>query len=209
VSEHDGHLPEDLQDIANRLSAARATPSALELDELRRRVHGRAARRGSAPRRSLAAALRRNTLVAALTGALVLFSGVGVVIASESFGGHGGDSHSGDSHGGDNNVFQTTSLHGDNNASFCQYHGPGEHRYRFRTRHGWVDVDVVWDCRHFHFHFDFAPDRGFRYGGFDYRFGNGPSYGSKDQSYDTTADPGTPSVTVDCDGSQFTVPLTS
>ena len=62
MSQYDDHLPEDLRDIAARLSAARVTPNPLELDELRQRVHGRAARAGRpTQRRGLARVVRMNS----------------------------------------------------------------------------------------------------------------------------------------------------
>lgn len=82
MSQYDDRLPEDLRDIAARLSAARHTPSPLELDELRQRVHGRIARARRAPkRRGLASVLRMNFVAVLLTTGLVLTSGVGVVLA--------------------------------------------------------------------------------------------------------------------------------
>src|SRR5208283_5484895 len=103
MSQFDDQLPEDLRDIAARLSAARVTPTPLELDELRRRVHGRAAR---APRqRGLAGALRAKAVAGLLTVGLMLTAGAGVVLATGSFnGGSGGSSSVG-------NVWQTTSFH--------------------------------------------------------------------------------------------------
>ena len=82
MSQHGEHLPEDLRDIAARLSAARVRPNPLELDELRQRVDRRAARAAASPRRRrLAGALRMNFVASALTSALVLTSGAGVVLA--------------------------------------------------------------------------------------------------------------------------------
>jgi hypothetical protein len=82
MSQHGDYLPEDLREIAARLSAARVTPNPLDLDELRQRVHGRARRVAAAPRRRrLASALRMNFVASALTSTLVLTSGAGVVLA--------------------------------------------------------------------------------------------------------------------------------
>jgi hypothetical protein len=59
MSQYGDHLPEDLRDIAARLSAARVRPNPIELDELRQRVERRAARAAASPRRRRGAGARR------------------------------------------------------------------------------------------------------------------------------------------------------
>jgi hypothetical protein len=135
----DEHLPEDVRDIAARLSEARATLSPLELDDLRSRVT-----RPAASRR--AGRLRRSTLVAMLAGALMLTSGAGVVIAAGYFG------------GGDRYVFQTTSFSHDHDASFCQYHGPVTITHTIPTPFGIYTITITYDCgRVIAVHISFVP----------------------------------------------------
>src|ERR1019366_4382815 len=112
-------LPEDLRDIAARLLAARVNPSPLELDELRRRVHGRAGRAGRSPqRRGFARVLRTKFVAAMLTVGLVLSSGVGVVLACSTIATGGG--------GGSDWTWPVTLQ----NASYCQYHPSQTYSYR-------------------------------------------------------------------------------
>jgi uncharacterized protein YceK len=190
MSQHDDHLPEDLRDIAARLSAARSTPSALELDELRRRVHGRVGRAGRTPqRRSFARVLRMNFVAVMLTMGLVLTSGVGVVLAGQSFGG-----------GGDSNTYGNTSFKGYENASWCQYHGPWSSSWSGKTKHSSWTVSVVWDCKHLTVHFSCGES-------FGYKFGNGSTYDIKETSYTTTAPNGASGLTFNTDGSTVTLPF--
>ncbi len=135
MSNFDDQLPEDVRDIAERLLAVRATPSPLELDDLRRRVHGRLARPGRSPRRGgFARALRMNVIAAFLTLGLVLTSGVGVVLACTSLGGSGPS----------NPTWPITVP----SASWCQYHGPWTGSWSWKGDKGTVEVDITWDCKH-------------------------------------------------------------
>jgi hypothetical protein len=88
---YDNQLPEDLRGIAERLTAARVTPSEFELDALRQRVHARAQHMAAARRSRGAAVVSAG---GALTVGLVLASGGGVAIAGGAtntiFGGGGG-----------------------------------------------------------------------------------------------------------------------
>ena len=137
MSQHDDHLPEDIRDIAARLYAARVTPNPIELDELRQRIHGRAARAGRpSQRRGLARVLRMNFIAALLTSGLVLSSGVGVVLAcTDLSNGGGGPSHP---------TWPITLQ----NASWCQYHGKWEGQWKWKSKNSWVYVTVDWDCKH-------------------------------------------------------------
>jgi len=185
MSQHDDQLPEDLRDIAARLSAARATPTALELDELRRRVHARVGRAGRSPQRhGFAGALRTKLVAVLLTMGLVLTSGAGVVLASESFG-FGGPNPFG-------NVWQSFGFHHDKYASWCQYHGPQTWTHSWRTRHSILTVIMFWDCRFLTVHFFCGEPFGFRWG-------EGPWYDTRLTSYTaTSSDPNSPlAVTVD------------
>jgi len=181
MARFDDQLPDDVREIAKRLSASRATFTALELDELRQRVQRRAER---APRnRGWLARVHARWVAVLLATGLALSSGAGVVIACESVGGGG-------------QTFDTTSFHDMRDASWCQYHGPYTQVLHINTRHGVITIVIVWDCRHLQVHFD---------GGFpfDWRFdGGGWNHDS-----DATAPDGTGGMTVSVDGSTYTVPF--
>jgi hypothetical protein len=189
MSQHDGQLPEDLRDIADRLFAARVTPSRFELDELYQRVYGRV-EGGRSPwrRRRFATVLRMNFVAALLTLGLVLTSGVGVVLASEWF-------------GGGSNTYEATSFHNEKDASWCEYYGKHEHDYSFKTHDSTVDVDLFWDCKHLTVHF-FCDKP------FGYKFGNGPTSDIKLTSDTVIAPTGSSGLTVSEDGYTSTIPLT-
>ena len=116
MTDFNEQLPEDVRDIAERLTEARVALSPLELDELRGRIHRRVTR--SSKRRGMGT-LRRSSLAAILAAALMLTSGAGAVIAAGYFGGNSDGNFGGDSH-----VFQSTSFRHFRDSSFCQYHGP-------------------------------------------------------------------------------------
>jgi uncharacterized repeat protein (TIGR02543 family) len=160
MAQFDDQLPEDLRDIAARLHAARVTPTELELDELRRRVHGRARR--APQRRSLAGALRVKGVAALLTMGLMLTTGAGVVFATGSFGTGGSSNPFGDDPFG--NVFQSTSFRHGGDASFCQYHGAKVYDYTFWDGHRYVKILLVWECGHLIVHIDGRDPFGFRWG---------------------------------------------
>ncbi len=168
MSQFDDQLPEDLRDIAARLSAARVTPTPLELDELRRRVHGRAAR---APRqRGLAGALRVKAVAGLLTVGLMLTAGAGVVLATGSFNGGSGGSNS------VGNVWQTTSFHNEKDASWCQYDTPKTYTYYVHAGHKVFTVLLTWVCGHLHVHIECGQAFGFHWGDgrwYDYGAGKG------------------------------------
>ena len=138
MSQYDEQLPEDLRDVAARLSAARPTPTPLELDGLRQRIqarHARAARAGTAHKpRGLARVLRMRAVAVMLTLGLTLSSGVGVVLACESLSPGGGGTW--------------TWPSPPQNASWCQYHGKWSYTDSWKTKHSTLTVLWVWDCKH-------------------------------------------------------------
>jgi uncharacterized repeat protein (TIGR02543 family) len=191
MGEYDDRFPEDLRDIAARLSAARETPSPLELDELHQRVHARArGGRRSTQRRGLAGTLRTNFVAVALTLGLMSTSGVGVVLASGSFGGSGPDRIG--------RVWFDT--HFDHRpppfASFCQYFGKKTSTYTWHTKHSILTVILFFDCRFLHFHIICGVP-------FGYKFGGGPWYDTKLTSYDGTAPINSAGLTITADGSTY------
>lgn len=223
MSHSDEHFPEDLRDIAQRLTEARPTLSAFELDDLRGRVHGRVTR-PSAGRRAVGR-FRRSTLVAILASALMLTSGAGVVIAAGSFG------------GGDRYVFQTTSVTHESDASFCQYQGPTTFTRVILTRFGIFTISTTfYHCKVIDFHISFHPFFPFAghssllgnpnetYGNigyfgpglgggssepYSYSFGNGPAQTTTSTSVDTSAPIGTTGMTIAIGGSTYTLPIST
>jgi uncharacterized repeat protein (TIGR02543 family) len=180
MSQFDEQLPEDLRDIAARLSAARVTPTALELDELRRRVHARGAR---PPRpRGLAGALRIKAVAGLLTAGLMLTTGAGVVLATGTFnGGSGGN-------GGVGNVWQTTSFHHERDASWCQYDTPKTYTYYVHAGHRIFTVLLTWDCGHLRVHIECGQPFGFHWGdgGWTDSGGGGGDWTSPDPNWPLT-----------------------
>jgi len=152
MAHFDDQLPDDVRDIAERLSMSRATFTPLELDELRHRLQKRAQRAPS--RRGLLGRMHAKWVAVLLAAGLLLSSGAGVVIACESVGGDGGQ------------TFGTTSFHDARDASFCEYHGPYTKVVHIHTRRGDITITIVWDCRHVHVHFD-------HHFPFNWRFGDG------------------------------------
>jgi hypothetical protein len=183
MSQDDGRLPEDLHDIAARLSAARVMPSALELDELRRRAR-RAQVRPSIARSGLTSALRSKFVAVALTLGLVGTSGVGVGLA---FGDLGGGS----------NTFQTTSLHDKYVNDICVSKSG---TYSWKLKRGTLTVLWLWDCHHMTVHF--ACNEPFRW-----KFGSGPWDEATLTSFSVTAPTGTPELTLSADGSTYALPF--
>jgi hypothetical protein len=190
MSRHEGELPEDLRDIAARLSAARVTPSRLELDDLCRRVYARVERAEGSPRRGrLVGRLRMNFAAVMLTLGLVLTSGAGVVLASGSLG------------GGDSNTFHTLSFKGDDYSTcYVEHEGSWSSTYSWKTKHSTLYMTVVWDCRNVTIHVTCGDPT-------TYKWESGPSYDSKHTSYVTTAAGGTKTFSVTADGSTHTVPF--
>jgi hypothetical protein len=210
MSRFDENLPEDVRDIAQRLTEARATLSPLELDDLRGRVHRRVTRR-SAGRRT--GRMRRTSLAAILAAALMLTSGAGVVIAAGYFGGNSDGFFGGDSH-----VFQTTNFRDDRDSSYCQYHGPVTVTREFPTTFGLFIITITTDCGrvidvdiHFipFFPFPHGHDQGNQGNGqgFGWRFGDGPQQETNGNSVSTTTPTGTTGMTVTEGGSNYTLPF--
>lgn len=196
----DEHLPEDVRDIAERLTQARATLSPLELDDLRGRIHRRSTR---APRVRRTSRFRRSSLAAILAAALMLTSGAGAVIAAGYFGGSGGDRY----------VFQELSFAHDHDASFCQYHGPVTITRFIPTPFGLFIITITYDCgRVINVHITFIPfyPHGFpphHIPPFFWRFDNGPQQGTNDNSVSTTAPTGTTGMTITENGATYTLPF--
>ena len=185
MSQFDDQLPEDLRDIAARLSAARVTPTPLELDELRRRVHGRAAR---APRqRGLAGALRVKAVAGLLTVGLMLTAGVGVGLASGVTGGS-----------------ITTSYN--ESASNCQYHKPWSKSYsEWPVKNNSkivLYVNLVWNGTTLTGSISYNGT-----GGFSYQFAGSSLHTVTGGSASFTAPTGTPSLTVKAGGITYTFPI--
>ena len=188
MSEHDEHLPEDLRDIAARLSAARVTPSPLEIDELRRRHGRRGGARRSRQGRGFARVLRTNLVAASLTLGLVLTSGVGLVLASSEF-----------SRGGGEKEFHWPIKLED--SSHCEYHSPWTHDWSWRTRHSFVFVIVTFDCRHVIVHIR-CGDRPI-----EWQWGGGPMQDANLESITSTGPNGTPWLKVITDGTTETMSI--
>lgn len=181
MAHFDDQLPDDVRDIAERLSASRATFTPLELDALRQRVQMRVKR--APARRGMVARMRARWVAVLLAAGLTLSSGAGVVLACTSI-------------GGGSQTFDTTSFHYARDASYCQYHGPFTQTLYIRTPHGIITIVVVWDCRRLHIHFD----SGFP---FNWRFGDG----GWSNSNDGYGPEGTSGVTVSVGGSTYTQPF--
>jgi hypothetical protein len=189
MSQHDGQLPEDLREIAERLSAARETPSPFELDELCRRVYWAVERGGSLPRRGRFAALVRMKFVAAaLTVGLVLTSGVGVVLASEWF-------------GGGSNTYQDVNFKGYDNADcHVEHNGEWSSNYSWKTHDSTLYVNVVWNCEYLTVHVTCGDP-------ITYKWGNGSWYDTKKESYTTIGYSGTSGFSVTAGGTTHTLPF--
>jgi hypothetical protein len=190
MSEHDSQLPEDLRDIAERLSAARVTPSRFELDELYQRVYVRFERGGSPWRgRRFAGVLRMNLVAAVLTLGLVLTSGVGVVLASEWF-------------GGGSNTYQDVNFKGYDDAD-CKVENSGSwsSSYSWKTHDSTLYVNVVWNCKYLTIHVTCGDP-------ISYEWGGGSWTDTKSESYTTIGSSGIPDFSVTAGGTTHTLPFT-
>jgi len=189
MSEHDSQLPEDLRDIAERLSAARVTPSRFELDELYQRVYARFERGESPWRRGrFAAVLRMNLVASVLTLGLVLTSGVGVVLASEWF-------------GGGSNTYQDVNFKGYDDAD-CKVENSGSwsSSYSWKTNDSTLKAYVVWNCKYLTIHVTCGDP-------ITYKWGNGSWYDTKQESYTTIGSSGTSAFSVTAGGTTHTLPF--
>ena len=185
MSHHDDQLPEDIRDIAARLSAARVTPSPLELDELRQRARGRIARGARAPQqRGFARVLRMNFVAALLTAGLVMTTGVGVVLAS----------------GATNGALSTSQTE---SASSCQYHKPWSKTYsEWPKKGGTLTITLVWDGTKLTGSIKYTGS-----GGFTYQFAGSSSHSVSGSSTSFTAPTGTPSLSVTAGSSTYVFPI--
>ena len=200
MARNEEHLPEDIRDIAARLTEARATLTPLEADELSGRVRRRVAR---APRRG-ARRLRRTSLAAILAAALMLTSGAGAVIAAGYFGGH-----SDGFFGGDSQVFQSFNFRHDRDASYCQYHGPQTITRVIPTFFGIFIITITFDCgRVVDVHISFIPYHlPHQFPHWGYEFDGGNQQQTNNVSVSTTAPTGTSSMTLTENGQHYTVPF--
>ena len=184
MSRFDDQLPEDLRDIAARLDEGRATFTPLELDELHGRVQRRLERGARRePGGSLLSRLRMNSVAGLLAAGLMLTSGAGVVIAASAL-------------GGGKDTFRTTNLHGEKDASFCQYHGPHTETRIIHTRRGIIIVLLTWDCHRLKVRIIFE-------GHFRWRFGDG--HWNFTDSGSTLDNPS--AVTIAVEDKTYTVPV--
>ena len=194
----DEHLPEDVREIAERLTQARATLSPLESDELRGRIHRRSTR---APRVRRTGRFRRSSLAAILAAALMLSCSAGAVIAAGYFGGNDG---------GFRYVFQELSFAHDHDASYCQYHGPITVTRYIPTPFGVFIVTITYDCgRVIDVHISFIPfsPHGHAIPPFFWRFDNGPQQTANGTSVSTTAPTATTAMTITENGATYTLPF--
>ena len=151
MSRFEDPIPEDIRDVAHRLTEARAAFSPLDRDALRMRI-GRSARRQGPLGR-----LRIKSVAGLLTAGLMLTSGAGVVIACSAL-------------GGGRHTFDNTQFRGGNdNASRCEYHGRHEEDRDF----GDVHVIITFDCDHRDIHIDFPGRFHFGFNGGTNDSGNG------------------------------------
>ncbi|HWI21241.1 MAG TPA: hypothetical protein VNT22_01360 [Baekduia sp.] len=187
MSKNDDRIPEDLADIAGRLSAGKATIEPSRRNELRERV--RMAAIGSARSRRRLIAGPMNFAVAALAAGAILTSSAGVVMATS---GLGGSSH--------NNSWWGWPWHGHKDASSCQYKGPFTRTYTYRYKQLVITVTVTWNCKHLKYSFSSNLP-------FSYQYGNGPTHGFKSGSHQSTAPSGTSGVTIIFGGKKYTLPL--
>lgn len=175
-------LPEDLLDIAQRLSMARETLSAIESDELRQRVQ-RAVQLAPGSQRRSVATVPMGLIAAPLTVSLVLASGVGVALA--------GGSQNGGSQGGDGN------------AGNCQYNGSWTKSYSWWVTKKWeLQESLTWNGK------DLTAYISYTEPSWSYKWGSGSTYNIKGTSYTATAPYKTPSLTVNANGAPYTVSIT-
>jgi uncharacterized repeat protein (TIGR02543 family) len=180
---HHERFPEDVRDIASRLSEARVVPTEFELDELKQRIFRRAARAARVPKAaSFARAMRMKLVAVPLTVALTLSAGVGVVFACENLGSGGGGSWKWPSP--------------PSSASWCQYKGPWSYSDSWKTKHSTLTVLWFWDCKHLTVTISCGSWFGFKWGG--------GAWGDELTSFTSTAPSVTSGLTIDTDGTAFT-----
>src|SRR3954454_5294416 len=123
--------PDDLGEVEQRLRDERAELSAIEADEMRRRIVRRAERR---PGGRLTRARRRGTAIALISGA-ILSSGAPAVLAATSLTGG-----------------STTSLlpstHYPPSSGMCQYHPSWTKTFTFKKdQYTTITVTISFDCK--------------------------------------------------------------
>ena len=221
MGHHDEHLPADLQDIGARLSAARANPTELELDELRRRAHRQARQTPRQARRGLGSSAPFVASSSRSRSPSVCCSRLESVSVSRS-------SHSAvttrtrrRSSGRSPRRAILTGEQGNNgkgyptnpghptyptypsfpHANICQYLLPHEHDYEFKTKYGYIYFFLVWDCRLFTGPLLLSVPFKWEYNNWGWNSSNSP------QSYTVTPPTNASSLTVNVDGQPYTVPL--
>ena len=184
MSRYDDHLPDDLHDIADRLTESRATFTPHELDGLLRRIGSRMAR----PPRRLLSWLRVRSAAGLAAFGLMLTSGAGVVIAATAI-------------GGGKQTFNNTLVRSDNKAASCQYHGHRTEVHRIElSHHRFLLVIITFDCSHFIVHIEYPDDN------FLYNF-NDQSPTQVFGHFNGSSPPGAKSLTVTAGGQVFSFPL--
>lgn len=184
MARFDDAFPEDVRDIAERLSESRATFTALELDGLNGRLRRRFER--TPRRRSLVARMRAKWVASLLALGLLLTSGAGIVIASSAI-------------GGGRDTFRTIRFDDADDASGCQLDGSHEEFRSIRTGHRRLLVIITFDCHRIIIHIDFDGEFGFS-------FGDGLSH-SGDGSWTGNAPGGSPGLTISEGHSHYHFPF--
>jgi hypothetical protein len=183
----DGY-PDDLGEVEKRLRAERAELSAIEADEMRRRIVRRAERR---PGGRMARARRRGTAIALISGAIVSSGGTAVLAATSLTGG------------------STTSLvpstYHPPSSGGCQYHPSWTKTFTFKKdKYTTITVTVSYDCMTNKFTITITCSKPITY-----YYCNGKKVTVPANTKTTTfvLDPGVHSLTVTSGGATSTFPL--
>lgn len=185
MSRYDNQLPEDLRGIAERLTAARVTPSEFELDALRQRVHSRAQRNAGEERwHRSATAARMNLAGGALTVGLVLASGSGVAVA-----------------GGTTGTIGWFGGGGIRNAALCENDAPWTNSYSYKPKaKNPLTVTLTWS--------GITLKVAIKYTGtYTYQFAGGPVH-TAFGPISVTAPSGAKSLTIVANGQTETIAIT-
>jgi hypothetical protein len=225
MGHNEEHLPEDVRDIAERLTESRASFTPIELDGLRERLKRRLGQGSPSHGRRLSR-LRMKSIAGVAAIGLMLTAGAGVVIAGTSISGGtnaGGGNLSSFSQSF-NNTFRNTSLRHDPDASFCQYQTPVILVFRFVTPSGTLIIRIVITCNVVHISITFIANGGSGSGsgsdsqgsdsqgsdsnpGFEFGFNQGHRHHWRGSSYNTNAPDWAKTMTVKVGRSSHTVPV--